>query len=194
MNLLAVQESVTNNDLISICCFEKRCISFQILRVSLPKNFPSQEHSRYIHNCSIVMRSPSIIIVIIILSFLLLSVFLFIVVFWYWYWYWSQALNAGYEAACPPCIASSSLILSLERWKKCAWTCPTGKQLGCFFSLCVVTAKDLCFKVILFLHMRGQWHWERFMACFWLLKASLASWSKVPFRSGWTWEKTSKIS
>lgn len=42
-----------------------------------------------------------------------------------------------------------------------------------------------------FLHMRGQWLWEGFVACLWLLKASLARWRKLPFRSGWMWEKTS---
>lgn len=42
-----------------------------------------------------------------------------------------------------------------------------------------------------FLHMRGQRLWEGFVACLWLLKASLARWRKLPFRSGWKWEKTS---
>lgn len=136
-------------------------------------------------HCSSVMRSLSITFLLIIMFVLLSSAFLWVLVFWYWvYWYWGQALNAGYEAACPsPCMLTSSLTVFLKRWRNSAWIFPRGKQLSLFFSLCVVAATDLCFKVILF-YTRGQWHGKGFMVCLWLLKAFLASWRCLSDRVG----------
>lgn len=42
----------------------------------------------------------------------------------------------------------------------------------------MVTVTDFCFKVIFFC-IRGQWHGKEFMACLWLLEASLASWRSL---------------
>lgn len=133
-------------------------------------------------HCSPVMRNPSPLLL---LLFVLLYLCLYPVHF-YGYWHFDIDINIGAGVKHwmlvmkqPVLLLVCSLpLLFLKRWKNSAWIFPRGKQLSLFCSVCVVTVTDLCFKVIFFC-TRGQWHGKGFMACLWLLKASLASWRSL---------------
>ena len=188
---LQIQESATDDDLISICYLKKKKVYFipdsqGVIAKELALVRPLQTHPALWYgneiplHCCYYCICASVECVFIGIGILVL-IFESGIECWSW------------VSLCFSLYTQFLSYLVLKEVKGVCLDLPNRQAAEFFLFVLVVTVKDLYFKVILFLRVRGQGHCEGFVACKWLMKASLASWSKLPFRSGWMWKKTSEI-